>query len=102
MDIIVAPIVVRQTQPFTQGVWSNIPIMAIVEQALGQQGILVTTPKPTNEITLACAYCQQVGYEFQNFPFMDDKLKQMMKELKTSLPPTAMNKPMTQVSVSMP
>jgi hypothetical protein len=33
-----------------------------------------------------CAYCQQVGHEFKNCPFVDYKLKQLMrKEIMTIL-----------------
>jgi hypothetical protein len=42
--------------------------------------------QPTIEVALICACCQQVGHEFKNYPFVDDKLKRLMKEeLKTFL-----------------
>jgi hypothetical protein len=38
------------------------------------------------------AYCQHVGHEFKNCPFVDDKLKRLSKEeFITSLPPITMN-----------
>jgi hypothetical protein len=37
--------------------------------------ILVTNPQPIVEIELACAYYQQIGHEFKNSPFVDDRLK---------------------------
>jgi hypothetical protein len=39
----------------------------------------VTTTQPTVEVVLTCAYCQLVGHEFKNCPFVDDKLKKLMK-----------------------
>jgi len=38
-----APIVVQQTQPFHQTVWSSVPIMGTIERPLVQQNILVKT-----------------------------------------------------------
>ncbi len=40
-----------------------------------QQRTLVTTPQPTVEIALTCAYYPQVRREFKDCPFVDDKLK---------------------------
>jgi hypothetical protein len=41
--------------------------------------------QPIIEIASACAYFQQ-GHEFKNCPFVDDKLKRLMKKkLKTFL-----------------
>jgi hypothetical protein len=54
--------------------------MGIVEQPFVQQSILVTTTQPIVEVALACAYYQQVGHEFKNHPFVDDKLKRLMKK----------------------
>jgi hypothetical protein len=58
VDVITIPIVIQQTQPVIQGVWSNILIMGTVEQPPIQQSILITTPQPIVEIALTCAYCQ--------------------------------------------
>jgi len=53
---------------------------------LVQRNILVIPTQPTVEVALTCAFCQQVGHEFKNCPFVDDKLKRLMKEeFKTSL-----------------
>ncbi len=57
MDLVLVPIVIQQTQPIIQGVWSSVPIMGIIEQPLVQQNISVIIPPPTIEITLTCAYC---------------------------------------------
>jgi hypothetical protein len=65
--------------------------MEIVERPLVQRSILLTNPQPTIKITLTCAYCQHVRHEFKNCPFVDDKLKRLLKELKTFLPLVAMN-----------
>jgi hypothetical protein len=35
----------------------------------------VTTPQPVVEIAITYAYYQQIGHEFKNYPFVDDKLK---------------------------
>jgi hypothetical protein len=76
----VAHVNVQQTQPLHQIVWSNVPIMRTVERPLVQRSKLITTTQPTIEAELTCAYCQQVGHEFKNCPFMDDKLKRLMRE----------------------
>ncbi len=78
--------IVQQTQPLHQIVYSNVPVMGNVEWPLVQESILITTTQPIVEVVLTCAYCQHVGPEFKNFPFVDDKLKRLMKEeLKTLL-----------------
>jgi len=42
--------------------------------------------------TSTCAYCQQIGHEFKDCPFVDDMLKRFTKEeLKTSLQPIVLN-----------
>jgi hypothetical protein len=72
--------------------------MGIIEQPFVQLSIPVTTTQPTIEIALTCAYYQQVGHEFKNCPFVDDKLKRLMREeLKTSLQPMVPNTPTTHV-----
>jgi hypothetical protein len=94
VDAITIDIVVRQTQLVIQGVWPSIHVMGIIEQPLVQRNILVTTPQPTIEIALTYAYYQHVGHEFKNCPFVDDKLKQLMREkLITSLLPITMSTP---------
>ncbi len=45
-----------------------------------QWNILVITTQPIVEAALTCAYCQEVGHEFKNYPLVDDKLKKLMKE----------------------
>jgi hypothetical protein len=51
-------------------------------------------------VTSTCAYCQQVGREFKDYPFVDDKLKQLMREeFKTPLQPIVPSTPMTHVGV---
>ncbi len=61
---------------------------------------MVITTQPTIEATLTCAYCQQVGQEFKNYPFVDDKLKRLMiDEFKTFLQIVVPNTPMTHVGV---
>jgi hypothetical protein len=60
--------------------------MGTVERPFVQRNIPITTTQPIIEDALTCAYCQQVGHEFNNYPFVDDKLKRLMKEkLKTFL-----------------
>jgi hypothetical protein len=60
--------------------------MKTVEWPLVQQSIPITTTQLIVEIALTCAYCQQVGQEFKNYLFVDDKLKKLMKEkFQTSL-----------------
>jgi hypothetical protein len=49
--------------------------MGIVERPPIQQSMPVTTPQPIVEIAITYAYCQQVGHEFKNCPFVNDKLK---------------------------
>jgi len=39
-----------------------------------------TTTQPNVATVLTCAYYQQVGHEFKNYPFVDDKLKKLMRE----------------------
>jgi hypothetical protein len=57
--------------------------------------------KPTVEVALTCAYCEQVGHEFKNYPFVDDKLKRLMKELITYLQLVVLNILATYVDVHM-
>jgi hypothetical protein len=52
--------------------------MRIIERTLVQQSIPITTTQPTIEAALNCAYHQQVGHEFKNYPFVNDKLKKLM------------------------
>jgi hypothetical protein len=80
MEAIMAPIVVQYTQPLHQIVCPSVPIMGTVERPLVQWNILITTTQPTIEVALICAYRQQVGHEFKNYPFVDDKLNRLMKE----------------------
>jgi hypothetical protein len=54
--------------------------MQIVEGTWVQQKIPITTTQPTIEATLNCAYRQQVGHEFKNHPFANDKLKKVMRK----------------------
>jgi hypothetical protein len=68
MDVVALLIIVSQTQHVTQGVWQNIPILGIVKRPPIQQNISITTPQPTIEIALTCAYCQQVEHEFKIVP----------------------------------
>jgi hypothetical protein len=68
--------------------------MGIVKQPFVQWNILVTTPQPIVDITLTCAYCQHVRHEFKNCPFVDDKLKWLMrKKIIISLPFVVMSTP---------
>jgi hypothetical protein len=76
--------------------------MGTIEWPLFQRSILVTTPQPTIEIALTCAYYQQVRHEFKNYPFVDDKLNHLLKELRTLLPHAASNTRMIHVGVPMP
>ncbi len=76
--------------------------MGTIERPPGQRSISVINAQPIVEIALTCAYCQHVGHEFKNFPFVDDKLKQLMREkLITSPQPTISSTPMTHVGVPM-
>jgi hypothetical protein len=60
----------------------------------------IITTQPTIKATLICAYCQHVGHEFKNCPFVDDKLKRLMKEeFKTFLQTVVSNTPTTHVGV---
>jgi hypothetical protein len=43
MEVVVAYVVVQQTQPFHQHVWQNVPIMRTVERPLVQQNISIKT-----------------------------------------------------------
>jgi hypothetical protein len=52
--------------------------MGTVERPLVQRSIPITTTQPTIEVALTCVYCQHVGHEFKNCPFVDDKLKKLM------------------------
>ncbi len=79
MEAIAALVAIQQT-PLHQIVWLNVPVMGIIERPLVQWGILVRTTQPTIEIALTCAYCQQVEDEFMNCPFVDEKLKRLMRE----------------------
>jgi hypothetical protein len=65
MDAIIVPNVVQQTQPLNQIIWPSVPVMGSVERTHVWRNIQVTNPNPTIEITLAYAYCQQVGHEFK-------------------------------------
>ncbi len=95
-----APIVDRQTQPLHQIIWSSIFLMGTVERPLVHQSISVITTQPIVEIALTYAYCQQVGHEFKNCLFVDDKLKRLMrKKFKTSLQLVVLITPMTHVGV---
>ncbi len=70
------------------------------KQPLVQQNIPITTTQPTIEVALTCTYCQQVGHDFKNYPFVDDKMKRLMiEELKTSLHPMVLSTPITHVGV---
>jgi hypothetical protein len=80
VEVVVAPIVVRQTQTLHQIVWPNVLIMGTLELPLILQSIPVTTTQSTIEVALACAYYQQVGHEFENCPFVDDKLMKLMRK----------------------
>jgi hypothetical protein len=79
VEVVVALVAIQQT-PLHQIVWSNVPVMGIIERPLVQQSIPVRTTQPTIEVALTCAYCQQVEDEFKNCPFVDDKLKILMRE----------------------
>jgi hypothetical protein len=77
--------------------------MGTIEWPFVQRNIPVTIPQPIIEITLTCAYCQQVGHKFKNYSFMDDKLKCLLrKELITFLPHAATSTRVIQVGVPMP
>jgi len=41
---------------------------------------MVISINPIVEITSSCAYCQHVGHEFKNCPFVHHKLKRLMRE----------------------
>jgi hypothetical protein len=63
---------------------------------------MVKNPLHDVETTLACANCQQVGHEFKNCPFVDDKLKLLMiKRFKKILQPVILSTPTTHVGVPM-
>ncbi len=63
----------------------------------------VTTPQPIVEIAITYAYCQQIGHEFKNYPFVDDKLKWLLREeFITSLSHVTMNTPTIHVGVFVP
>ncbi len=91
------------------GVWGcvsvllSILVMGTIEWPLVQWSIPITTPHPTIEITLTCAYCQQVGHEFKNYPFVDDKLKCLLRErLITFLPHVTTSTRVIHVGVPIP
>jgi hypothetical protein len=65
MDAVIVHVVVQQTQPLNQIIWPGVPIMVNVEQPPIWRNIHVTNLEPIIEITLAYAYCQQVGHEFK-------------------------------------
>jgi hypothetical protein len=74
--------------------------MRTVERIWVQQSIPITTTQPTIEAALNCASRQQVGHEFKNYSFVDDKLKNLMKkEFRTSLQLMVPNTPTTHVGV---
>jgi hypothetical protein len=74
--------------------------MGIVEQPLVHRRWPITTTQPIVEATLTYAYCQQVGHEFKNFPFVNDKLNRLTREeLKTFLQPMVSSTPTTHVGV---
>ena len=86
VEIVMALLLFDKHNHFIKFFWPNVLVVGTIEQPLVHQGILVTTTGPIVEVTLICAYCEQVGHEFKNFPFVDDKLKKLMrKKLKTSL-----------------
>jgi hypothetical protein len=67
---------------------------------IGQQNVPVTTTQPTVEAALTCAYCQHVGHEFKNCPFVDDKLKKIDENFfQTSLQLVALSTLATHVGV---
>jgi len=80
VEIIMAFVVVQQTQPLHQIVWLSVPITRTIERPLVQRNISITTTQPNVEVPLTYAYYQQVGHEFKNCPCLDDKLKRLMKE----------------------
>jgi hypothetical protein len=99
MEVVVAHVVVQQ-QPLHRTIWPNVLVVGIVEWPLVQRSTLVTTTQRIVEIALICAYCQQVGHEFKNYPFVDDKLKKLMeKKLITSLHSMVLSTPTTHVGV---
>ncbi len=72
--------------------------MGTIEWPVVQQNILLTTTQPTIKVALTCAYCQQVGHEFKNYPFVGDKLKRLMREeFITYLQPMVPSTPLTHV-----
>jgi hypothetical protein len=74
--------------------------MKTIEWPPFKWNIPVTTTQRTVATALTCAYYQQVGHEFKNYPFVDDKLKKLMREeLQTSLQLVVPNTPMTHVGV---
>jgi hypothetical protein len=70
--------VIQQTQPFTQNVWPRVHVMGTIEWPPIQRNILITNMQPIIEIASTCAYYQQ-GHEFKNCPFVDGKVKRLMK-----------------------
>jgi hypothetical protein len=85
VEVVVAPIVIQQTQPLHQTAWFNVHVMGIIEQPFVQQSIPITTTHPIIEVALTYAYCQHVGHEFKDCPFVDDKLKRLIRKLFYSL-----------------
>jgi len=76
--------------------------MGIIERSHVQWSLLVPSIHPVVEIASLCAYCQQVAHDFKDCPFVDDKLKLLMKEeLTTSLHPIVPNTLSTHVGVPM-
>jgi hypothetical protein len=78
--MIVIFIAIQRTQPVIQGVWPSVLVMGTVKWPPIQQNMLVTNPQPIDEIALTYAYCQRVGHKFKYCPFVDDKLKQLIKK----------------------
>jgi hypothetical protein len=58
MEVVVALVVVQQTQPFHQHVWPSVPIVKTIERPLIQWNMLVITTQPIVVDVLTCAYCQ--------------------------------------------
>jgi hypothetical protein len=77
---IVIHVDVQQTQPLDQSVWLCVHVMGTVEWPHVQQSIPIINTQTTIEIASTCAYYQQVGHDFKNCPFVDDKLKRLMSE----------------------
>jgi len=66
------------------------------------QWIPILSIHPTIEITSSCAYCQQVGHEFKNCRFVEDRLKWLIKKgFITSLQPIVLRTHATHVGLPM-